>query len=53
VKLVYVGHASAPVEVPDAGVVCEAGEPVDIPVKIARRLLEQSVWQRAPKSAKE
>lgn len=47
-KVIYTGPIDA-VYVPEADVVAPRGEPVEILADIAKRLLEQKPWKKAPK----
>lgn len=49
-KVVYLGNS--PVEIVGTDVIAEPGEPVDVPAKIARGLLEQVDMWAKPKPAK-
>jgi hypothetical protein len=54
VKVIYIGSGRAPVEIPSAGVVCEPGVPCEVPVAVARKLLEQTnTWKKFVPAKKE
>lgn len=53
-RIVYVGQSRTPVEIIEAGITAQPGVPVDVPVAIARRLLEQAdVWRKPTPVTKE
>ncbi len=53
-KVVYCGPSPDGVEIADAAVWADTGEPVEVPTDLAENLLDQSIWAKpGTKAAKE